>query len=227
MYRYNTNTSRTLTAVKMWLSLLFLASLTITCLPLSQSYREGARSESCYNMLVMHTDFLGQIVRPGECSSPCQYQLRMVGKVVGENNLTVEEFDSTTYRCGEVYQCKWKSWARKIKNSFMNFSCYTHVYMHAHTHVCTCTHTYAHAHPYTHMLCVRAHTHTHTHTHIQYNYLVILAARLRASWLRPGRTLPHLKREAQYGGRGSLTPTTSTMQLSATGAILPQRDPLK
>ena len=57
-------------------------------------------------MLVIHADFLGQIVPPMTCGSSCPYQLRMVGKVVGENNLAVEEFDSTTYQCGKVYQCK-------------------------------------------------------------------------------------------------------------------------
>ena len=91
---------------KMALCLFFLASLTFTYLPLSWSYRDGARSESCYNMLAMHTDFLGQVVPPTTCGSPCHYQLRMVGRVVGENNLTVEEENPTTYQCGEVYQCK-------------------------------------------------------------------------------------------------------------------------
>ena len=90
----------------MALSLLFLASLTLTSLPLSQSYRDGARSESCYNMLVMHNNFLGQVVPSMVCGGSCHYQLRMVGRVVGENNLTVEEENPTTYRCGEVYQCK-------------------------------------------------------------------------------------------------------------------------
>ena len=90
----------------MFLNLLFLAHLILTWLPLSQSYRGGARSESCYNMLVMHSNFGGQIVPPIECGSSCQYQLRMVGRVMGENSLTVEEIDSTTYQCGEVYQCK-------------------------------------------------------------------------------------------------------------------------
>ena len=101
-----THAGRTLTVMKMFLSLLFLVLLALTCLPLSQSYRDGARSESCYNMMVMHTNFLGQIVSPTTCGSPCQYQLRMVGRVVGENNLTVEEDGSITYQCGEVYQCK-------------------------------------------------------------------------------------------------------------------------
>ena len=90
----------------MALSLFFLASLAITCIPLSWSYRDGARSESCYNMLVIHTDFLGDAVLPTTCGSSCQFQLRMVGRVVGENNLTVEEENPTTYQCGEVYQCK-------------------------------------------------------------------------------------------------------------------------
>ena len=90
----------------MTLSLFFLASLALTSLPLSWSYRDGARSESCYNMLVMHNNFGGQVVSPTSCGSPCQYQLRMMGRVAGENNLTVEEEDPTTYQCGEVYKCK-------------------------------------------------------------------------------------------------------------------------
>ena len=90
----------------MALSLFLLAFLALTSLPVSQSYRDGARSESCYNMLVMHNNFVGQIVPHMTCGSPCQFQLRMVGRVVGENNLTVEEENPTTYRCGEVYQCK-------------------------------------------------------------------------------------------------------------------------
>ena len=57
-------------------------------------------------MLVMHTNFLGQIVPPINCGSSCQYELKMVGRVVGENNLTVEEENSTTCQYGEVYKCK-------------------------------------------------------------------------------------------------------------------------
>ena len=57
-------------------------------------------------MLVIHTNFLGQIVPPTTCGGSCPYELRMVGRVVGENNLTVEEESPTTYRCGEVYKCK-------------------------------------------------------------------------------------------------------------------------
>lgn len=88
-------------------SLLFLAFLTLTCLPLSQSYRDGARSESCYNMLVVHCDtFSGQIEPPMDCGSPCHYQLSVVGRVVAENNLNLMESNSTTYLCGEIYQCK-------------------------------------------------------------------------------------------------------------------------
>ena len=91
----------------MAVSLLFLVFLSLTCLPVSLSWRDGARSESCYNMLVIHINvFTGQVVPPMACGSTCPYQLRMVGRVVGENNLTVEEEGSTTYRCGEVYHCK-------------------------------------------------------------------------------------------------------------------------
>ena len=57
-------------------------------------------------MEVMHTNFLGATVSPTTCGSPCQYELKMVGRVVGENDLTVEEEDSTTYQCGKVYHCK-------------------------------------------------------------------------------------------------------------------------
>ena len=93
--------------MKMFLSLLFLVSLAFTYLPLCQSYRDGARSESCYNMLVIHINgFTGQAAPHMACGSSCPYQLRMVGRVLGENNLRVEEEGSTTYQCGEVYQCK-------------------------------------------------------------------------------------------------------------------------
>ena len=93
----------------MALNLLLLASLVLACLPLSWSYRNGARSESCYNMLVMHErNVFGTItvVPPVDCGSSCQYQLSMVGRVAGEDNLTVEESNPTTYQCGEVYYCK-------------------------------------------------------------------------------------------------------------------------
>lgn len=88
-------------------SLLSLAFLTLTCLPLSQSYRDGARSESCYNMLVVHYDiFSGQIEPPMTCGSPCHYHLSVVGRVAAENHLNLMESNSTTYLCGEIYQCK-------------------------------------------------------------------------------------------------------------------------
>lgn len=90
-------------------SLLFLAFLTLTCLPLSQSYRDGARFESCYNMLVAHYDTSsGQIEPPMDCGSPCHYQLSVVGRVDAENNLDLMESNSTTYLCGEIYQCEYK-----------------------------------------------------------------------------------------------------------------------
>ena len=88
----------------MAVSLLFLASLSLSCFPVSLSYRDGARSESCYNMLVMHTNFAGQIVSPVTCDNPCQYQLTMVGRVDTQNILL--ETNSTTYQCGEIYHCK-------------------------------------------------------------------------------------------------------------------------
>jgi len=90
----------------MALNLLFLTSLVLAYLPLSWSYRNGARSESCYNMLVMHErNVFGTItvVDPVDCGSSCPYQLSMVGRVAGEDNLTVEESNPTTYQCGEVY----------------------------------------------------------------------------------------------------------------------------
>ena len=87
---------------KMWLSTLFLASLTLSCLPLSLSYRDGARSESCYNMLVMHTNFLGQVVSPMECNT-CPFELRLMGIVNAESRLTPME---TTYQFEETYHCK-------------------------------------------------------------------------------------------------------------------------
>ena len=61
---------------KMSFSVLFLVSLTLSYLPLSLSYRDGARTESCYNMLVMHTNFLGQTVSPIEFGNTSPYELR-------------------------------------------------------------------------------------------------------------------------------------------------------
>jgi len=93
----------------MALKLLLLASLVLACLPLSWSYRNGARSESCYNMLVMHErNVFGTItvVDPVDCGSSCSYQLSMVGRVAGEDNLTVEESNPMAYQCGKVYYCK-------------------------------------------------------------------------------------------------------------------------
>ena len=83
----------------MALNVLLLASLVLACVPLSWSYRNGARSESCYDMLVMHErNVFGTItvVDPVDCGSSCPFQLSMVGRVVGEDNLTVEESNSTT-----------------------------------------------------------------------------------------------------------------------------------
>ena len=59
-------------------------------------------------MLVMHEDGfrVPPLVPPLECGSHCAYQLNMIGKVAGEADLTVEESGSTTYQCGQTYQCK-------------------------------------------------------------------------------------------------------------------------
>ena len=89
----------------MAVSLLFLVSLLLSCLPASLSWRGGARSDSCYNMLVEHANFVRQIVPPMTCGNPCQYQLTMVGRVDAENNLLGS--NSTTYQCGEIYHCKY------------------------------------------------------------------------------------------------------------------------
>ena len=88
---------------KMPFRVLFLISLTLSYLPLSLSYRDGARSESCYNMLAMHTNFIGQVVSPTECGNTCPFELRMVGRVNAENRSTPME---TTYQFGETYNCK-------------------------------------------------------------------------------------------------------------------------
>ena len=88
----------------MALSVLLVASLVLACLPVSWGYRNGARSESCYDMLVIHEDGFRTppVVPPLDCGSSCAYQLNMVGRV----DLTVEESNPTTYQCGEVYHCK-------------------------------------------------------------------------------------------------------------------------
>ena len=94
------------TFLKMY-KLLVLATL---CLPLSRCYRDGARQESCYNMLVIHENGSApvdvRVVPPVDCGSSCDYQLSVVGRVAGEDNLTVVESDPGSYLCGETYQCK-------------------------------------------------------------------------------------------------------------------------
>ena len=101
----------------MHLSLILLASLTLTyLLPLSLSYQDGARSESCYNMLVMHANFSEQVAPPIECGNPCQYNLSVVAKVEIDNTSLyfVDEGTPTTYQCGGTYLCEWS-----IKYSFL------------------------------------------------------------------------------------------------------------
>ena len=92
----------------MALSVLLVASLVLACLPVSWGYRNGARPESCYDMLVIHEDGFRTppVVPPLDCGSSCAYQLNMMGRVAGEDDLTVEESNPTTYQCGEVYHCK-------------------------------------------------------------------------------------------------------------------------
>ena len=89
---------------KMSISVLFLVSLTLSYLPVSLSYRDGARSESCYNMLVMHINgFIGQVASPMECGNTCPFELRVVGRVNAETRSTPTE---ATYQFGETYHCK-------------------------------------------------------------------------------------------------------------------------
>ena len=59
-------------------------------------------------MLVLHEDGfrVPPVVPPLDCGSSCAYQLNMMGRVAGEDDLTVEESNPTTYQCGEVYHCK-------------------------------------------------------------------------------------------------------------------------
>ena len=88
----------------MELSTLFLASLTLSCLPLSLSYRDGARSESCYNMLAMHINgFTGRVAPSMECGDPCPFELRLIERVNAQSGLTPME---TTYRFEKNYHCK-------------------------------------------------------------------------------------------------------------------------
>ena len=107
------------------LGLFFLISLILSYLPLSLSYRDGARSESCYNMLVMHTNFIGQTVSPSECSNPCPYDLRVVGRLNAENTLNPME---TTYQFGEVYHCKWAVYRVQMCLFMFVFSLFIHIY---------------------------------------------------------------------------------------------------
>ena len=54
---------------------------------------------------------------PIECGNPCQYDLRVMGRVNAENGLNPME---TTYQCGETYLCKYNY---SMKVCYIEYKC--------------------------------------------------------------------------------------------------------
>ena len=70
--------------------------MTVLSASLVGGYRDGAREESCYNMLVIHPNASSQT-----CPNPCDVQLHLRARVEG-GSLS----DLTTYECGALYECR-------------------------------------------------------------------------------------------------------------------------
>ena len=61
-------------------------------------YQDGAREESCYNMLVIHPNASAQ-----SCPNPCDVQLHLRARV--EGGTPSGSVDLTSYECGALYEC--------------------------------------------------------------------------------------------------------------------------
>ena len=82
--------------------------LVVPHIPLMESYRDGARQESCYNMLVEHENSFGfpRIVPPQACSDPCFYNMTVIAQVDEETRMRTTGANLTIYQCGTVYESK-------------------------------------------------------------------------------------------------------------------------
>lgn len=82
--------------------------LVVLHIPLMESYRDGARQESCYNMLVEHENSFGspRIVPPLECQDPCIFNVTVIAQVDEVTRMRIPGANLTTYQCGNVYESK-------------------------------------------------------------------------------------------------------------------------
>ena len=84
--------------------------LVVFYIPLMESYRDGARQESCYNMLVEHENSFAppgnRIVPPLVCQDPCVFNMTVIAQVYEVNRTRIPGANLTTYQCGNVYESK-------------------------------------------------------------------------------------------------------------------------
>lgn len=71
--------------------------MTVLSASLVGGYQDGAREESCYNMLVIHPNASSQ-----SCPNPCEVQLHLRARVEGGSPSS--SVDLTTYECGALYE---------------------------------------------------------------------------------------------------------------------------
>ncbi len=82
-----------------------LLGVVLLLAPSALAYGDGARSESCYDMMTNHTDtFSGRLAPPFSCEAPCQFSIQVVARVDNENNRMRVEENTTTYECDAVYE---------------------------------------------------------------------------------------------------------------------------
>lgn len=72
--------------------------LTVLSASLVGCYQDGAREESCYNMLVIHPNASAQ-----SCPNPCDVQLHLRARVEGGS--PSGSVDLASYECGALYEC--------------------------------------------------------------------------------------------------------------------------
>ncbi len=83
-----------------------LATLLVVVSP-ATAYRDGARSESCYNMLTNHSNtFSGMpMMDPAEeCGVPCPFSIEVVARVNDEDSREHVEEPVSAFNCGAVYE---------------------------------------------------------------------------------------------------------------------------
>lgn len=90
------DTSRTM--VKVVGSLILLGVLVL----LATGYKDGARTESCYDMLTNHSSISGPDP-PMDCGDTCQFSIEVIARVDEDSRERLEE-NITAYECDAVYE---------------------------------------------------------------------------------------------------------------------------